>query len=144
MISNCYFFLTDSTSRQAKICTLWHKLPWFSAVEIKEPPPNLLWSSCADVRPLGGPRRHKGSRPPLDITMQSPISSWLFMGRACLRQHGCYSVLGTNMAAALYTPAAVLFCCRVVQRGHTGPFHTVFDSGGGKHFCCCIHTKHIK
>lgn len=28
VISNHYFFLTDSTSRQAKICTMWHKLPW--------------------------------------------------------------------------------------------------------------------
>lgn len=45
------------------------------------------------------------------------------MGRACLVQHGCYSVLDTNMAAALYTRAAVLFSCHAVQRGHAGPIH---------------------
>ncbi len=45
------------------------------------------------------------------------------MGRACLVQHGCYSVLDTNMAAALYTHAAVLFSCHAVQRGHAGPIH---------------------
>lgn len=41
--------------------------------------------------------------------MQSQISSWLLMGCACLLQNGFYSVLDTNMAAALYT---MLFSCR--------------------------------
>lgn len=69
------FLLTDLTSRQAKISALWHKLPRFFAVEIEESAPHLLWSSYADIRPICGPCHHKGSRPLLDITVQSQISS---------------------------------------------------------------------
>lgn len=84
---------------------------------------------------------HKGSRPLLDITMQSQIPhDSLFMGCACLVQHGCYSVLDTNMAAALFTHAAVFFSCHAVQQA-LSTCHTVYDSGGVR-LCCCIHTKY--
>lgn len=92
--------------------------------------------------PIRRPYHHKCSRPPLDTTTQSQISSWLLMGCACLLQHGFYSVLDTNTAAALYTRAAVLFSCHAVHRGYTGPVyvpHSVWLRGIP--FCCCIQVK---
>lgn len=92
--------------------------------------------------PICGPCHHKCSRPPLDTTMQSQISSWLLMGCACLLQHGFYSVLDTNTAAALYTHAAVLFSCHAVQRGYTGPVYVPHSLWlRGVPFCCCTQAK---
>lgn len=118
------------------------------AAEIEETPPHLLWASCAVFFvlfcPICGPCHHKCSRPPLDTTMQSQISSWLLMGCACLLQHGFYSVLDTNTAAALYTHAAVLFSCHAVQRGYTGPVYVPHSTWlRGIPFCCCIQAKQM-
>lgn len=135
-------WLDTKTSQNISLVTL---CPDSWAAEIEETPPHLLWASCADICPICGPCHHKGSRPPLDITMQSQISSWLLMGCACLLQHGFYSVLDTNMAAALYTHAAVLFSCHAVQRGYTGPIHVPHSVWlGGIPFCCCIQAKKQK
>lgn len=48
------FFLTDSVPRKAKKATLWHKLPWFLAVEVEERGPLSLWSPCANDAVLKG------------------------------------------------------------------------------------------
>lgn len=67
------------------------------------------------------------------------------MGRACLVQHGCCcccynSVLDTNMAAAFYTHAAVLFSCHAVLRGYLSMCHAATTLEG----FCLLYSNNTK
>lgn len=101
---------------------------------------NPLRSSRADV----GPSQRARGLP----TMQSPTSSWPFTGRACLLQHGCYSVLDIQHGSCFcYSHAAFFFllssCCATGLRRPRPMCHAAYDCEG-RPFCCCTQTKPTK
>lgn len=121
---------TSQTISLVSWCVPIHEL-----LSPKETPPRPLRPSRAAC----GPFHHKGWIQPWTLR----ISSRLPTGLERLLQHGFYSVLDTNMAAASYTHAAVLLFHHAARRGAAQAWwrcHAVYDYLN----CHCIQSEQHK